>query len=284
MTFYLTSQLCLTLFCVAIALASAGLHHGGLGLVRGGFGGGYGLGGSHGDFGYGGLGHGSLGGGYGLGGLGGSFGRGYGGNYRGSYGGSYSGSYGGNYSGHYEGLGGGPYGLHLPLSSTALYTGWSLNKSTVVHCLFRAPLIGNRNVWCSTLKLSLSSVPEPGYMMNQMFCNVPPKAHLANRDAEQYAAANSLRFHPAQATLIDLTQRHPYGVMIGDSCVLQHFQLLLRAINAKKYLEVGTYTGCSALAAALAMPPDGRVITLDMFECLVDLGRPFWKQVHITSY
>lgn len=119
--------------------------------------------------------------------------------------------------------------------------------------------------------------------MNQIFCNVPPKVHLANRDAEQYAATNSLRLHPAQAALIDLTKRHPYGVMIGDSCVLQHFQLLLRAINAKRYLEVGTYTGCSALAAALAMPPDGMVITLDMFECLVDLGRPFWKQAGVDK-
>ncbi|EEC16411.1 O-methyltransferase, putative, partial [Ixodes scapularis] len=99
-----------------------------------------------------------------------------------------------------------------------------------------------------------------------------------DQNAVQYAADNSLRLHPAQAELIDLTKNLPWGGMMGDRCELQFFQLLLRAINAKKYLEIGTYTGCSAMAAALALPPDGKVVTLELYECHVDIGRPFWKK------
>ncbi|CAN8025710.1 unnamed protein product [Ixodes persulcatus] len=71
--------------------------------------------------------------------------------------------------------------------------------------------------------------------------------------------------------------------MMGDRCELQLFQLLLRAVNAKKYLEIGTYTGCSAMAAALALPPDGKVVTLELQECHVNLGRPFWKQAGVDQ-
>lgn len=117
--------------------------------------------------------------------------------------------------------------------------------------------------------------------MNPNLSNIPPKAGHTDENAVQYAAANSLRLHPAQLELIYLTNSLPGGRMMGDSCELQLFQLLLRAINAKKYLEIGTYTGCSALAAALALPPDGKLVTLELHECHVDLGRPFWKQAGV---
>ncbi|CAN7984938.1 unnamed protein product [Ixodes hexagonus] len=79
--------------------------------------------------------------------------------------------------------------------------------------------------------------------------------------------------------------------MIGDSCQLQFFQLLLSSNNAKNYLEIVwinvflacTFTGCSALAAALAPLDGGLVVTLDIDERLVDLGRPFWKEASISS-
>ncbi|EEC17133.1 hypothetical protein IscW_ISCW022685 [Ixodes scapularis] len=41
----------------------------------------------------------------------------------------------------------------------------------------------------------------------------------------------------------------------------------------------GIYTRCSALAAALALPPDGKVVGLDVCKEYVDVGRPFWKEV-----
>ncbi|KAH7952846.1 hypothetical protein HPB49_001763 [Dermacentor silvarum] len=66
---------------------------------------------------------------------------------------------------------------------------------------------------------------------------------------------------------------------MSDTSELQLFQILLKAMGAKYYLEIGVYTGVSALAAALALPQDGRVIGLEVNEESVNVGRPFWKEV-----
>ncbi|KAH7954126.1 hypothetical protein HPB49_015718 [Dermacentor silvarum] len=71
----------------------------------------------------------------------------------------------------------------------------------------------------------------------------------------------------------------PRGRMMSDSSELQLFQILLKAMGARHYLEIGVYTGVSALAAALALPPDGCVIGLEINEENVKVGRPFWKEV-----
>ncbi|CAN8004963.1 unnamed protein product [Ixodes hexagonus] len=104
---------------------------------------------------------------------------------------------------------------------------------------------------------------------------------LVSVEATKYAWKHSLSLHPAQEKLIEETVKLPRKIMMGDPCVLQLMQLLLKATGAKKYLEVGVFTGCSALSAALALPPDGTVVGLDVCEEYVDIGRPFWKQAGV---
>ncbi|CAN7943887.1 unnamed protein product, partial [Ixodes hexagonus] len=43
----------------------------------------------------------------------------------------------------------------------------------------------------------------------------------------------------------------------------------------------GVFTGCSALSAALALPPDGTVVGLDICKEYVDVGRPLWKEAGV---
>lgn len=54
---------------------------------------------------------------------------------------------------------------------------------------------------------------------------------------------------------------------------------LARLIKAKKALDLGTFTGYSALALALALPEAGRVVTCEVDAEPPKLGRPLWKQV-----
>ena len=58
----------------------------------------------------------------------------------------------------------------------------------------------------------------------------------------------------------------------------QFMGLLVELIGAKYALEVGTFTGYSALAVAMALPFDGRVIACDLSEEWTSIGRPFWEE------
>ncbi|KAJ1066532.1 hypothetical protein K5549_007654 [Capra hircus] len=53
---------------------------------------------------------------------------------------------------------------------------------------------------------------------------------------------------------------------------------LARLIKAKKALDLGTFTGYSALALALALPPAGCVVTCEVDAGPPELGRPLWRQ------
>lgn len=58
-------------------------------------------------------------------------------------------------------------------------------------------------------------------------------------------------------------------------------QTLIRGTGAKTYLEVGTFTGYSALAAALALPDDGKVLALDISEDWTAIARKYWQQAGV---
>lgn len=63
----------------------------------------------------------------------------------------------------------------------------------------------------------------------------------------------------------------------------QLMALLVKLIGARRCIELGTYTGYSALAVALALPPDGLLITCDVNREWSDIGRPFWREAGVES-
>ncbi|MCH9756919.1 MAG: class I SAM-dependent methyltransferase [Gammaproteobacteria bacterium] len=94
----------------------------------------------------------------------------------------------------------------------------------------------------------------------------------------QYLLDVSLREHPVLQTLREKTAELPLAVMQVAPEQAQFMQLLLRILNAKKVLELGTFTGYSALAMALALPDNGRVITCDINSEWTKHAEPFWKE------
>lgn len=58
---------------------------------------------------------------------------------------------------------------------------------------------------------------------------------------------------------------------------------LVRILGAKKTLEVGTFTGYSSLAVALALPEDGRLIACDVSKEWTDIARRFWKKAGVAG-
>ena len=63
----------------------------------------------------------------------------------------------------------------------------------------------------------------------------------------------------------------------------QFLAFLIELIGARRVLEVGTFTGYSTLAMAMALPDDGTLITLDMIEDYVSVGRPYWAEAGIAD-
>jgi len=57
--------------------------------------------------------------------------------------------------------------------------------------------------------------------------------------------------------------------------------LLVRLIGARRTLEVGVFTGYSALTVALALPDDGRVLACDVSDEYTRVGRPFWREAGV---
>ncbi len=96
-----------------------------------------------------------------------------------------------------------------------------------------------------------------------------------------YLLARSLREHPAQAALREATRNRPHaGMQIGPDQG-QFMALLVRLMGARRALEVGTFTGYSALSVALALPDDGHLLACDISDEYTRVGRPFWQQAGV---
>lgn len=64
----------------------------------------------------------------------------------------------------------------------------------------------------------------------------------------------------------------------GASAVTQLLQLLVHLTAARRVLEIGTFTGCTTLGIAEALPPDGHVVTIDVTEQWAALGFEHWHR------
>ena len=58
--------------------------------------------------------------------------------------------------------------------------------------------------------------------------------------------------------------------------------LLVELTGAARALEIGTFTGYSALVVALALPPDGRLLTCDVSEEWTSIGRRYWEEAGVS--
>jgi caffeoyl-CoA O-methyltransferase len=63
----------------------------------------------------------------------------------------------------------------------------------------------------------------------------------------------------------------------------QFMALLVELLGVRKALEIGTFTGYSALVVALAMPVDGRLIACDVSEEWTAIGRRYWEEAGVAD-
>jgi caffeoyl-CoA O-methyltransferase len=98
-----------------------------------------------------------------------------------------------------------------------------------------------------------------------------------------YVLAHSLREPKPLQRLREETAKIPMGGMQISPAQGQFMQLLVRLTGATRYLEIGTFTGYSSLAVALAMPPEGRLVCCDTSEKWTAVARRYWKKAGVAD-
>jgi len=79
------------------------------------------------------------------------------------------------------------------------------------------------------------------------------------------------------------TSKLPNGGMISSSDVGAFLAILAQAIHTKKALEIGTFTGYTALKVATILPEGGKLICCDISADWTNIGKKFWDEAKISK-
>lgn len=100
----------------------------------------------------------------------------------------------------------------------------------------------------------------------------------------EFMVNNSLREADALRRLREETvASNPHAVMAISPVQGQFMTLLIKLIGATKTLEVGVFTGYSSLCAALALPPNGRIVACDVNEEWTSVARRYWAEAGVAD-
>jgi len=98
-------------------------------------------------------------------------------------------------------------------------------------------------------------------------------------EIEEYALLHSSREDPLLQALAQDTQSNAKLPQMQTGHVEGSFlRMLVQSSNARRVLEIGTYTGYSALSMAMGLPEDGRVITCDIDPEATAMARQYWEK------
>ena len=105
-----------------------------------------------------------------------------------------------------------------------------------------------------------------------------------DENLENYIRENSYDLHPVQKKIIE------YNNSLGNQKKMQisvtqsyFFQFLIKTNNIKNILEIGTFTGYSALTMALALPKNGKITCLDINEETSKKAISFFKKAKVHN-
>lgn len=99
----------------------------------------------------------------------------------------------------------------------------------------------------------------------------------------EYLLSVSLREHPLLQQLREETDRLEAAAMQISADQGQFMALLLKLIDAHRVIEIGTFTGYSALVMAQSLPLDGQIICCDTSEEWTGIARRYWKEAGIEN-
>ena len=100
-----------------------------------------------------------------------------------------------------------------------------------------------------------------------------------NKEIEKYINNNSSKLHDVQKEIIS------HNESMGDIKKMQisisqcnFLNLIIKSTKVKKILEIGTFTGLSALSMSLALPENGSIVALDKNPETSEIAKNFFKK------
>ena len=91
------------------------------------------------------------------------------------------------------------------------------------------------------------------------------------------------REHPELAKLREETAAHPRASMQISPEQGALLQMLVKLVGARRTIEIGVFTGYSALAVALALPADGRILACDISDEFTRIAKPYWQRAGVAA-
>lgn len=111
------------------------------------------------------------------------------------------------------------------------------------------------------------------------------RSDVVERELADYIAAHSTQPDHVQRRLMEATERRTGGAsrmqIGGDQGTL--FEILVRATQARNAIEIGTFTGYSAMSIARGLVPGGTLICCDVSEEWTDIAREHWQQAGVAD-
>ena len=104
---------------------------------------------------------------------------------------------------------------------------------------------------------------------------------LTRRTSPVYSGRFRCGEHPLLKDLREETGELPDAQMQISPDQGQFMATLLRLIQARSVLEIGTFTGYSALAMALVLPPDGHLVACDISEPYTSIAQKYWAKAGV---
>jgi predicted O-methyltransferase YrrM len=111
-----------------------------------------------------------------------------------------------------------------------------------------------------------------------------PKAFNLSREIHEYLVQHGTPPDSIQRELIEATSGlGPISIMQIAPEQGAFMTLLVRALGVRRAIEVGTFTGYSALCIAKGLPEDGKLLCCDVNEEWVSVGRSYWEKAGVAG-
>ncbi len=111
-----------------------------------------------------------------------------------------------------------------------------------------------------------------------------PKGIGLSADVQEYLVAHGAGLDPIARELIDVTAGlGPLSRMQIAPEQAAFMTMLTRLLDVRFAVEVGTFTGFSALSIARGLPPGGRLLCCDVSDEWVGIGQPFWEKAGVAD-